>query len=500
MSDQAAREARGVSISLLTLLAQASMPAFHVMLSRGLGASPYGLYAWSNMVVEMLSVVTLLGMDLAVTRETSVAVAERDDARVERAVAQGLRVVLLSGAAVAALLAVGSPAIAHWAGKPDVVGPLRALIAVPIAYHAATMFLLATNARLAMHYDFWTRGLFQPLTLLAVTALALRLNLGIVGACVAVATGMGLTAVMASVFYGREFSLSRTLRHALTAPTDTALLRAGLPLVAMNLVAALRGRIDAFWLLRYGTEADVGAYNACMLYAVSLFQIRSAFYPVIGARLPGLLESGDRVALREFLARQVRWVALLATPVFVLFAGLGDGLLAIFGRGFLYAVPALGWLALGQFFSALSLPVYVLPLGRRAHLSTLSAAVAIALQLVVPRLLIPRWGLAGAAFSFALALIVAESLALVFSWRITKVHALSIGLLKPLVAGAGAWAAARGVQSFVHEGVAARFFAGAGAGALVYLALVALLGFDEVERGIVRDGVGRVRAALARRR
>ena len=73
--DQAAREARGVGISMLTLLAQVSMPAFHVLLSRGLGRSGSGLYAWSNMLVEMLSVVTLLGMDIAVTRETSVAVA-----------------------------------------------------------------------------------------------------------------------------------------------------------------------------------------------------------------------------------------------------------------------------------------------------------------------------------------------------------------------------------------------------------------------------------------
>ena len=62
MSDQAAREARGVGISMLTLLAQVSMPAFHVLLSRGLGRSGYGLYAWSNMLVEMLSVVIQVGV------------------------------------------------------------------------------------------------------------------------------------------------------------------------------------------------------------------------------------------------------------------------------------------------------------------------------------------------------------------------------------------------------------------------------------------------------
>lgn len=497
MSDQAAREARGVGISMLTLLAQVSMPAFHVLLSRGLGRSGYGLYAWSNMLVEMLSVVTLLGMDIAVTRETSVAVASLDDRRVERSVAQGLRVVLLSGAAIAAVIAVGAPWVGAWSHKPGVVGPLRALIAVPIAYHAATMFLLATNARLVMQYDFWTRGLFQPLVLLAATSLALHFHAGVVGACVAVALGMSATALLAGALYGRQFSLSTTLRDAAFAPTDRALLRVGLPFVAMNLVAALRGRIDAFWLLRYGTEADVGAYNACMLYAVSLFQIRGAFYPVIAARLPALLEAGDRVALNEFLSRQVRWVALLATPVFVLFAGLGDGLLAVFGEGFMHARTALALLAAGQFVSALSLPVYTLPLGGNARYSILAACVAVSLQLVVPRALIPRYGLAGAAFSFMLALVVAEVIALGFAWRKTGANGLSRGLAQPLGAGVAAFFAARAVQPLLPPHIAMRFFVGAAVGAVTYVTLVVATGLQPVERDLVARGVEALRGAVA---
>ncbi len=500
MSDQAAREARGAGVGLLTLLAQASMPAFHVQLARRLGERAYGLYAWSNMVVEMLSVVTLLGMDLAVTRETSVAVAAHDDRRVERSVAQGLRVVIASGVAVAALLALAAPAVAAWAHKPDVVGPLRALVAVPVAYHAATMFLLATNARLVMQYDFWTRGLFQPLALLAATTLALQLRAGLVGACLAVALGMSATALLAGALYNRQFSLAATLRAAARSPVDRALVRVGLPLVAANLVAALRGRIDAFWLLRYATEADVGAYNACLLYAVSIFQVRGAFYPVVAARLPALLDAGDRPAMNAFLARQVRWVALLATPLLVLFAGLGDGLLAVFGRGFVHARTALALLALGQFVSALSLPVYALVFSGRTRYNILAACVAVALQLVVPRALIPRWGIDGAALSFMVALVVAEGLALAIAYLKTGAHGLSRGLVQPLAAGAVALAAARAAQSMLPDDVAVRFFGGAAAGAITYLAAVFATGLEPAERAIVQGALGVVRARVRRRR
>ena len=43
------------------------MPAFHVQLARFLGGGSYGLYIWSNTIVEFSSAVTLFGMDIAVS-------------------------------------------------------------------------------------------------------------------------------------------------------------------------------------------------------------------------------------------------------------------------------------------------------------------------------------------------------------------------------------------------------------------------------------------------
>ncbi len=494
----ARRDLRATSVNLMTLVAQASLPAFHVQLARFLGASGYGLYTWSNNLVDMLSLLTLLGMDVAISREVSIARARGDNARAIAVTANALRVVLVSGVLVAATVAVAAPWIATVQHKPGLVVPLRTLIAIPIAFHAASMFLGATQALGVMKYDFWTRGLFQPIALLALTSIILRAGGGVPGACVAVASGMALTTVMAAWCYHRELPLRATLRAALKGPTDWGLVRMGLPLLATNLVWALQGRLDGLALGHWRGNADVGAYNACVLYVVSLGQVRSAFYPNVCANVPPALARGDITGLNVFIQRQTRWVAVLAMPLCVLFAGFGDGLLAVFGHDFLRGIPALRILAMGYLFSALALPAYVLFLSGNARYSAVSGIVSVALQAMLLPVLVPRWGLTGAAVSVTTGLVVSQVMQLGFTYTVTRVHGLSPGLAKVTAAALAGFVIGRTVFTVLPYGLVVKFFGGVGVAAGVYLVTLVALGLEPAERVMLRDLAVRLAPILAR--
>lgn len=494
---RAARDARGAGVGLLTLLAQAAMPAFHIQLARSLGASGYGLYTTASNLADIASVLTLFGMDAVLVRQLGIALAEGDEARAVRHVSAVLRAVVLSGILAAAALGLAAPWIASAEREPGLVAPLRVLVLVPVAYHAASVFLIATQAKLALRYEFWTRGVAQPLALLALTALALRTGGGVTGACAAVAAGMAATALLAARFYGREYPLGETLARALRDPVDGRLVRLGLPLLGMNLVAALRGRVDALFLLHYQGKGAVGVYNGCVPYVATLFQVRSAFYPLIAATIPALIERRETEALNAFLRRQARWVATLAVPLFVLFAGFGDGLLAVFGRDFMRGRDALAILAVGHLVSALSVATWSLPLSGHAHYSALSSLAAVAAQLMLPHYLIPRWGLAGAAMSSTAALCISESLGLYFARRLTGAQALSPALAKVCVAGALGFAAGRGAQALAGPGVAPRFFLGVAVAALAYLVALVALGLDTEDLDLARAAWAKVRGRRA---
>ncbi len=492
----ASRDAKGIGTNLLTLLSQAALPAFHVQLARLLHAGGYGVYTWSNGFVEMFSLLTLFGMDQAVTRYVALATADADDRRAEQATGTALRVVLLSGVLVALALVLSAPLVARVQGKPELEAPLRLLAVVPIFYHATTIFLVSTQARQVMKYNFWVRGLLQPLGLFLLTGIALRVSPTAEAAAIAVGAGMATTTVAAAIFYGRELDLGRTLRAVVSGPADWAVIKLALPLVLTNLVWALQGRIDAFFLGHYRGTEEMGAYAACVLYVQSISQLRGAFDPVVSAAIPPALARGAVGELNETIKRQTRWVALAAMPLAVLFAGFGDGLLSVFGNGFDEGVQAMAILAVGHTVNALSLSSFAIPMSGHARYSTYAAFVSLALQAVLLPLLLPRLGLTGAAISSASGIVVAQGLQALFAWRLVGVHGVSVGLGKVLVASLVAFGVGR-LVGLVVVGVAARFFVGVAMSAVVYLLLVVMLGLEREERAAVGQLWSRIRRRSA---
>ncbi len=481
----ASGQARGAGINLMTLVAQAAMPAFHVQLALFLGQGSYGLYVWSNTIVDFSSAVTLFGMDIAVSREVALAREANDDERAIRAVGSALRLVLLTGLAVTIALGLGAHAIASRANLPGVETPLRVLTLVPIAYHATTIFLVATQSRGIMHYDFWTRGLFQPLALLAATTVLLRVGLGLPGACGGVAGAMITTTVFAAYCYSRVFSLRRTLLAIVIGPMDRQVLRIGLPMTAIALLWSLQGRLDNTVLGAVQGPSATGAYGACMLYAITVGQMRSVFVPGLNAKLPALLVNGDREALSALIHRTQRWVALLAVPLVVLFAVFGRDLLTVFGKGFPDAAPALALLAIAQLLGAMSIPAQTIVIGSKRGASVVAAVASLAVQLVLLGPMCRRYGMVGAAGTAALGMFIAQAVQQIWAFRLYGVHGFSWALMRVYLAAAIAAVVGKALLVTLPLSALPRFFASVGAAAVVYLIALALLGLGEDERAWV---------------
>jgi O-antigen/teichoic acid export membrane protein len=464
--EESARDARGIGLNALGIVAQAALPAFHVQLARFLGAGGYGVYTWSAAFIDVLSVITLFGCDQAVMRQVSLHQESRSGSAV--AVGSALRVVLLSGGVVFVAMFFGAPVIAAVQNKPDLVAPLRCLALVPLFYHAGTIFLVATQASGVMRWAFWARSIAQPLVLLVTTSVALRAGAGPAGAAVAVALGMGVTAALACAFYARELPLGATLRAIVQGPVDREMLHVALPLVLANLLWALVGRIDAFFLGHYGSESELGAYAACALYAASLSQVRGAFEPVTSALVAPALARGDAHGLGLSIQRQTRWLACAVFPLAAVLIGFGDPLLRVFGHGFTQGVPALCVLAVGHTVNALALGSFVLPLSGNARYTTWVAGFTLALQGAASVVLVPRYGLLGAAIALSAGLVCAQTAQMIVAARVVGVRGVSTELVGVLACAACALVAGRVAYHVIDAPLVLRFAAGIAVSAMVY--------------------------------
>ncbi|CAN5538760.1 polysaccharide biosynthesis C-terminal domain-containing protein [soil metagenome] len=491
----ASTQARGAGVNLLTLIAQAAMPAFHVQLAQLLGRASYGLYVWANTVVEFGSAVTLFGMDIAVAREVALAREANDDARAIRAVATGLRLVLFTGLAVTLILGFGASTIAARAHMAGVEVPLRVLTLVPIAYHATTIFIVATQSRGVMKYDFWTRGIVQPLGLLIATTVLLRLGWGLFGAGVGVASAMVLTTCVAAFGYSRVFSIGATLRALVTGPMDREVLKTGLPMTAIALLWSLQGRLDNTVLgATQGAEAS-GAYGACMLYAITIGQMRSVFVPGLNAALPAMLIRDDRPAMNALIHRTQRWVALLTVPLLVLFAVFGRDLLTVFGKGFPDAAPALALLSVAQLLGAMSIPAQTIVVGSKRGASVVAAVASLGTQVVLLPILCRRYGMVGAATASMIGMFIAQVVQQVWAYRLYGVHGFSWALGRVYLAGLVAAVPGKVLLSILPLPPFPRFVLSVAGAAIVFVGAVVLLGLGKEER----EWIISIRATLRRR-
>lgn len=125
---------------------------------------------------------------------------------------------------------------------------------------------------------------------------------------------------------------ARTMGHVrplFERPAMVALVKEGIPLAAISLVAALYYRADGVLLSLLSSERQVGAYGLGYRMAANLSVIQIVFLATVFPTLARLF-SADRGAYNAFAARTTEVMALLAVPVAIFGAFISPEAVAIF--------------------------------------------------------------------------------------------------------------------------------------------------------------------------
>ena len=159
-----------------------------------------------------------------------------------------------------------------------------------------------------------------------------------------------------------------------------------------------------FMLGVWASSEDVGVYGAAMRAAMLVSFMLFAINNILGAKFAELYALGDMQALGQTARRSALLVTLLASPIFLIFIVGGKWIMAIFGPEFVSGWRVLAVLTVGQFISTLAGSVnLILNVTGNEHILrniTFLSAIALILACVI---LIPLYGLIGAAIATAAA-------------------------------------------------------------------------------------------------
>jgi O-antigen/teichoic acid export membrane protein len=373
---------------------------FNIALARRLGTEGAGAFYLSLTIMIIASLIARMGLDSALVRFTAVAFSQGNWAHVGGLYAKSMRIAVVLSLLVTAAIVGGAPWMAHSIfSKPLLVQPLRimALSILPFSLLILHSELLRGVKR--------TRDsvLIQSI---AVPAFNLLLLVSVSGAASIerIAGTYAFATFLALALGWYLWRRATPLLRGVKGEFDSALLiGTSAPLFWVALIALLMSSIDSIVLGIFSNSSDVGVYSVTLRIATIVGLLLVAVNTVTAPQFAELYAQGKLAAIEKLAMKSARLTVLLGAPVLLVCIVSPALVLGMFGPGFARGATALMILAVGQFINAATGSVgYLLTMsGNEKPMRNSMIVLAIA-HLGVSLILVPRYGIIGAAVANAI--------------------------------------------------------------------------------------------------
>lgn len=473
----------------------ASRMVIAFLLARTIGAEGYGLYILAITTATVIAAAAGMGLDDAMVRYVAIMVRRGDAPGLWGTVRIGVGLSASVGVVLAVAMFVGARPIAEGLfDEPALVPSLRLLaFAVP--------FLVLSNALLGcargfgrMGYATMAENVIQSTVRMVLLGLLSLVEIDVIGAVAAFGLADVAAAVTLLVLLSRELP-QPPWRHQPARHDFGAVLRFALPLWISGLISQFRRNIQALFLGAMASVASVGVYT--IVNRVN-FIGHITYRSVVSSVKPSLArlhDQGDREGLQRVYAASTRWTVGANIPFFLVMVLYAQPILAVFGGAFTSGADALVVLAFAELaLSSTGICGSILDMTGHTRVKLFNSFLAVATLVVANWLLIPHWGILGAAYAALVATVIVESARVVEVWILERVHPYGGGWWKPYTALAAGAAVGAGLQRAWPVGTSLGVMAVQGAVVVgAYVASLTALGVAEDDRLVLDRVVARMR-------
>jgi len=385
-----------------------------LIIARLLSTGMYGNVVLTIAVVSIAENFSRLGFNEGMVRK--VPEFEDSPSKLRSIITASLSMGTISATAAAVLIFLLAPVLSErFFENPDLVTLLRiGSVAVPLAVIMKISTAIARGARSAKPHAY-VNQIVRPIGRFVFIGGLVAAGFEAVGAVAGHVLSYVLALILALWFVYQVFPKNAET----TVSMHWNMLMFSLPLTIVHGMNFLMGNVDTFLIGYYLTTSEIGIYNI----AFQLRNLLNVIVITIGFLVPPVLAKleteGHDEELCELYQFVTKWVIFITFPMFVSFLFLPELWLGgLFGNKYLPGTESLFVLGAGVLFSA-AVGVTgssLVGLGRnRIVMYTTGASVAI--NVLFNILLIPQFGIVGAAAASTLSVIVLESLNVTVLYR-----------------------------------------------------------------------------------
>lgn len=463
VSSDVALLARGVSLTFIGSASSAVLGfVLTLVLTRGLEAQGAGAFFISTAVFAILGTICTLGADLGCVKMIS-----RDKAldrtRFFRATVLVATVPAAALASTSSLLVlVFSTDVAHVVvrgeGNEAVDSMIKVLMPfLPLAV-TASVLLAATRGFGTMVPYLATEQLAKPVLRLAVAApIALGLGSSIVALAWVVPEALGFVAAtiwLASLL--RVKSSEEGAGRVRVWRVALEFWRFSLVRGVASLCQVLIRWLDVILVGSLASARAAGVYAAVTRLVVMGALVQRSLIIAIGPQLSALLTLNERRRAQALYRTSTTWLVVVSFPIYIVLAVFSSTIVRIFGDDFSPGAAPLSILALAMLVNMATGPATtILLMAGKASWTLWNAAGSLLINVTLNVLLIPQFGITGAALAWAASILFQNLLPTFQIFRSLRIHPLSSGLIVAAVAALVAFGSVGIVSRFLLSGSAA---------------------------------------------
>lgn len=433
--------ARGGALNLVGVVTNTLFNfALVIIVTRGLGITSTGIFFEAIALFNILATAAQWGADVGVVRTIPRYRVLGRTKDLRHSIRAALAPTVLAGVALAVAMFVLAGPLGRWLTNGVHAGELTGVLRVMaplLPVSAAYAVVLAVTRGFGtmvptVIIDKLGRAVAQPIFVLAVviaglsdTALSLAWALPF---------ALGLAAAL--MWMGSLLRHPPTNAKAESADPETRRGRAVFgefwmftaPRGLASMFAVVILWLDTLLIGALGTTGQAGMYAAATRYLAFGQFIGVAIIQVVGPKLSEVLAARDLHRARVVYSTATWWLMALAWPLYLTMIVLAPSLLTFFGPAYQRADVVLVILGAAMLVATLVGPVdIVLLMAGKSSWNLLNTLVAIVANVTLNLILIPRYGISGAAAAWSASILLNNLLPLLQVWRLFGLHPFGRG-------------------------------------------------------------------------
>ena len=384
------------------ILGMASGYVFILLITRNFGAEAMGVFALSYTLLNITTVIGKLGLDTALLRFVAEYSSQQRWDKVRNVYIKSLRIAVPFCIVLSALLFFTAPYLAKYVFKKEhlaVYFRIVSLAVVPMVLKSINQESIRGLKKIKEYSFLMNVSLYFSAALLA-------------GLYILFAEDKTITALLdilvASVFFVAFLSFYLWKKNLIIKNSEQTvdtvryrtLLNVSIPMLLSSSMFLIMQWTDTIMLGMFRTEGEIGIYNVALrvasLTSIMLFAINSIAAP----KFAEFYGKKDMQGLQQTVQHSTKLIFWTSFPILLVFFLFPSLILGIFGKDFKTGSYALMFLTFGQFINAISGSVgYILQMTGRQKTFQNILLVATTINIILNAVLIPRFGINGAAFA-----------------------------------------------------------------------------------------------------